>query len=168
MTNFYLLQLMSNSGRQGPELHFDGISKSYFFLKRNEKGEYYISTPTSGFDIVLDNNVHATYRHSYHQALVPIEYYEITMKAIFNNYHGLIYDTSNVKSFIENNLKLKPAGFRVSASRALIVSNNEEVINLLINKIDKNTEDDFTTVVCIWTLKEFKPGKIKKMIKVHQ
>jgi hypothetical protein len=203
ITNFYLLKLMSTSGGHGPEFHFDGIGKSYFFLKKNEQGEYCISTPTSGFDIVDNNNVHATYRHSYHQALVPYEIYELTMTAIFNNYHGLAYDTSQVTTFIEKNLKLKPAGFgddeiktfflqhvsmetiyhlklkadyrlilpffndssnfhnRVSASRALVVTNNDEVINLLLNKIEKNTEDDFTTVICIWTLKELNPRQIK-------
>jgi hypothetical protein len=207
ITNFYLLNLMSTSGGHGAEFHFKDIEKSYFFIKKNAKGEYCISTPTSGFDFVKDGNVYATYRHSYHQALVPIDVYELTMTAIFNYYHQISYDKSQIINFIEKNLLKTPAGFgkdeinifflqhvslelifhlkldnfynqilpffhdisnfhsRVSASRALIAYNNAETIKLLMNKIAKNEDDDFTTVICIWTLKEFNPKNKKKELK---
>lgn len=205
ITDFYLLDIMSTSAGHGAEFpSFKDIKQSYFFIKKNSKGKYCISTPTSGFDYINDDYVYATYRHSYHQASVPIDVYEMTMTAIFSNYHNLEYDTKQITDFIDKALSTKPAGFgedevntfflqsvaletifhlklekyfnliipffndstnfhnRVSASRALIAYNNEEVINLLINKIATNKEDDFTTVICIWTLKEFKPKDFKK------
>ena len=203
ITNFYLLKLMSSSGGHGAEFDFQGIDQSYFFIKKNSKGEFCISTPTSGFDYVQENNVSATYRHSYHQALVPIEIYELTMSAIFNNYHNSNYNKNKITDFIDSMLSKKPAGFgedeintfflqhvaletifhlrldkyhkmllpffndnsnfhnRVSASRAFISNINKEAINLLLNKIATNKEDDFTTVICIWTLKEAEPKNIK-------
>lgn len=204
ITDFYLLDLMSSSGGHGAEFpSFKDIKQSYFFLKKNSKGEFCISTPTSGFDNIDDKNVYATYRHSYHQASVPIEIYEITMSAIFNNYHNLHYDKKPITDFIDKALSTKPAGFgedeidtfflqhvametifhlrldgyynkilpffndssnfhhRVSGARALIANNNKEVINLLLKKIAANKEDDFTTVICIWTLQDFKAKEIK-------
>src|SRR5688572_22272508 len=82
ITNFYLLHLCSRSGGHGPEFHFKGVEKSYFFIKKNEKGEYCIATPTAGFANLNSGNVSAAYRHSYHQALVPVDIYEKTMTAI--------------------------------------------------------------------------------------
>jgi len=206
ITDFYLLQLTSRSGGHGAEFQFKDIDKSYFFIKKNEAGAYCISTPTSGFSYVKDGNAYATYRHSYHQALVPIDVYEMTMTAIFNNYHHAPYDKAKIIRFIGDNLSKKPAGFdkdeintfflqhvsleliyhlrldsfydkilpffndennfhhRVSASRALIAYNSRKTIDLLYNKISTNQDDDFTTVICIWTLKEFKPSKIKKKL----
>lgn len=204
ITDYYLLELMSSSGGHGAEFpSFKDIKQSYFFIKKNPQGKFCISTPTSGFDYIKDQKVYATYRHSYHQASVPIDIYEMTMTAIFNNYHNLEYDQKSIANYIEKSLSLKPAGFgddeintfflqhvaletifhlrlnnyfnvilpffndssnfhnRVSASRALVGSNNKEVIKLLINKIATNKEDDFTTVNCIWTLKEFKPREMK-------
>jgi hypothetical protein len=75
ITNFYLLELKSLSEEITFE-NFNGMREGYFFLKRNDRGEYCISTPTSGVAGVKDNIVYATYRHSYHQALVPIDIYE--------------------------------------------------------------------------------------------
>lgn len=204
ITDYYLLELMSSSGGHGAEFpSFKDIKQSYFFIKKNSKGKFCISTPTSGFDYIKDENVYATYRHSYHQASVSIDIYEMTMTAIFNNYHNLEYDKKSVATYIEKTLSNKPAGFgegeintfflqhvaletifhlrldnyyhlmlpffndssnfhnRVSSSRALIANNNIEVIKLLMNKIATNKEDDFTTVNCIWTLKEFKPKEMK-------
>lgn len=211
ITGFYLLGLTSSSGGHGGEFHFEGVGESYFFIKKNDSGAYCIATPTAGFDYIKDNKVYATYRHSYHQALVPIETYEMTMTAIFNNYHNLGYDKEKIISFITTQLSKKPAGFdeaevntfflqhvaletiyhlqipgfydsilpffndtknfhnRASAARALIGCNTELTKKLLLNKIAKNKDDDFTTVLCIWTLTTFKPTELKselqKMIK---
>jgi hypothetical protein len=111
ITGFYLLQLTSTSGGHGPEFKFSNIDKSYFFIKKNDKGEYCIATPTTGFDVVKGENVNATYRHSYHQALVPSEIYEMTMTAIFNNYHQVPYDKRAIIDFIDLQLSKRPAGF---------------------------------------------------------
>ena len=204
ITCFYMLELTSISGGHGAEFMFSkNIKNSYFFIKKNSRDEYCIATPTAGWDYVRDGNVCATYRHSYHQALIPIDIYEMTMTAIFNHYHQLPYDKKKITNFIDKQLSKKPAGFeeneintfflqhvsleliyhlrlegyykqiipffndnsnfhnRVSASRALTAYNDKNTKNLLLNKIATNKEDDFTTVICIWTLKEFKPTEMK-------
>ncbi|WP_313986765.1 HEAT repeat domain-containing protein [Xanthocytophaga flavus] len=111
ITGFYLLHLCSRSGNEGPEFYFKGVDSCYFFLKKNDKGNQAIATPTSGYAALKDGNVYATYRHSYHQAIVLSDTYEQTMTAIFNNYHGLTYDKNFIKSYVEKYLSLKPAGF---------------------------------------------------------
>lgn len=111
ISDFYLLDMCSRSDGHGAEFEFEGIKESYFFIKKNEKGEYCIATPTSGFANIIDGNVYATYRHSYHQALVPVDVYEKTMQAIFKNYHGEAYDTEYINQFVNKYLSMKPAGF---------------------------------------------------------
>ena len=111
ITNFYLLHLCSSSGGEGPEFEFDGVDSCYFFIKKNAKNEYCISTPTSGFATVQNGQVNATYRHSYHQALVDQSLYEKTMTAIFNHYHNLPYDTKFINDFVKKYVSMKPAGF---------------------------------------------------------
>lgn len=111
ITDFYLLDLCSSSGGHGAEFHFDGITESYFFIKKNSKGAYCIATPTAGFDYLRDGNVTSTYRHSYHQALVPVDIYEKTMTAIFNNYHNKPYDKQFITDYIAKYISLQPAGF---------------------------------------------------------
>ena len=112
ITDFYLLDLCSSSVGHGAEFQFDGsIKKCYFFIKKDEKGKYCIATPTAGFDYLKDGNVYATYRHSYHLALVPVDIYEKTMTAIFNNYHNKPYDKQFIIEFVSKYISLKPAGF---------------------------------------------------------
>lgn len=111
ITDFYLLDLCSMSDGHGPEFHFKNIKECYFFIKKNGKGKYCIATPTTGFDYIQDNMVYATYRHSYHQALVPVDTYEKTMTAIFNNYHNQAYDTKFINDYVTEYLSLEPAGF---------------------------------------------------------
>ena len=111
ITGFYLLDLCSSSGRHGPEFNFDDKKECYFFIKKNSKGKYCIATPTTGFDCLKDGNVYATYRHSYHQALVPVDIYEKTMTAIFNNYHNQTYDKQFIAEYVNKYISLKPAGF---------------------------------------------------------
>lgn len=108
---FYLLDLCSSSAGHGAEFDFDGIRECYFFIKKNAKGKYCIATPTTGFDYLKDGSVYATYRHSYHQALVPIDVYEKTMTAIFNHYHNQPYDKKFITDYINNYLSRRPAGF---------------------------------------------------------
>lgn len=111
ITDFYLLDLCSSSGGQGAEFHFKGITKSYFFIKKDSMGKYCMATPTTGFDYIKDGNVYANYRHSYHQALVPVVTYEKTMTAIFNNYHNQPYDKQFINDYVNKYTALKPAGF---------------------------------------------------------
>lgn len=111
ITDFYLLDLCSRSGGHGPEFHFKGIKECYFFIKKNDKGKYCIATPTTGFDNLKDSSVYATYRHSYHQAIVPVDIYEKTMTAIFNNYHNQPYDKQFISEYVNKYLSIKPAGF---------------------------------------------------------
>lgn len=111
ITDFYLLDLCSSSGGHGPEFHFRKAKPYYFFIKKNAKGKYCIATPTTGFALVENDTVRATYRHSYHQALVPAVTYEKTMTAIFNKHHNLPFDANFVQAYVAKSLSLKPAGF---------------------------------------------------------
>lgn len=109
ITDFYLLSLCSSSGGHGPEFPLSKADTCYFFLKQNAKGNYSIATPSTGFAAVSKKNVYATYRHSYHQALVPMAVYEPTMTAIFQHYHGQAYDAAYINGFIAKNLATAPA-----------------------------------------------------------
>ena len=110
ITDFSLLKLTSYSTGNDAHFEFEGIKESYFFIKKDEKGKYCIATPTTGFDYIEGGKVNATYRHSYHQALVPIDIYEKTMTAIFNNYHNLPYDKKFINDYVNEYLQQKPAG----------------------------------------------------------
>ena len=108
---YYLLDLCSYSVPITFKEFIDKDQTAYFFLKKNEKGQYCIATPSTGYNFLIDGNVYANYRHSYHQALVPQDIYEKTTTAIFNHYHGLSYDEASIRSFVDENLSKKPAGF---------------------------------------------------------
>lgn len=110
ISDFYLLSLCSSSGH-GVEFHTPKIDSCYFFLTQNKEGQYCIATPTTGFDFVSEGQVSATFRHSYHQAAVPVAIYEKTMTAVFNNYHHLAYDKVYIDKFVRENLSKQPAGF---------------------------------------------------------
>ncbi len=207
ITNFYFLDLTSNSAGHGPEFHLPDSSECYFFLKKNKKGEYCIPTPTTGFAYRDSGVVYATYRHSYHQTRVSVDIFEMTMQAIFNKAHLLKFDEAPIRAWIDEQLAKKPAGFgddeindfflqhvaletifhlrltgydkqvlpffqdsnnrhnRISAARAMVANDSEENKELLLEKIGSKAEDDFTKVICIWTLREFKPKKLKKSLK---
>ena len=110
ISDFYLLNLCSSSGHEG-EFHTVVTDSCYFFITQNEKGKYCIATPSTGFDYVSDGSVMATFRHSYHQASVPVDIYEKTMTAVFNNYHNLPYDKVYIEQFVNKYLAKTPAGF---------------------------------------------------------
>jgi hypothetical protein len=110
ITAFSLLHLCSSSG-EGVTFDLQSADSCYFFISKNGKGEYCIATPTSGFAYASDGKVTATYRHSYHQALIPVDIYENTMTAIFNHYHNISYDTTVINSFVNKYITLEPAGF---------------------------------------------------------
>jgi len=111
ISNFYSLNICSSSGGHGAEFHTETVDSCYFFLNRNSEGQFCIATPTTGFDYVREGQVIATFRHSYHQASVPVEIYEQTMTAIFNNYHNLTYNKVYIDKFVSEILSKPPAGF---------------------------------------------------------
>lgn len=109
INGFSLLELCSASGH-GPEFEFGVGDTVYFFLNSGEGKGYRIATPTTGFAKVENGEVFATYRHSYHQALVSQELYEWSQRAIFQGYHGGAWDTARVRDFIEEQLSLRESG----------------------------------------------------------
>lgn len=207
INDFKYVAVYKDKDVHGPEFHFENIDSCYFFIAKDSKGGYCFSTPTSGFDRVKDGQVFATYRHSYHQALVPVAIYEMTMTAIFNNYHQKEYDQKDINSFVKEQLSHKPAGFQeseintffkqhvalecvyhlklegyynyilpflndtanfhnqVSAARALVAYNTPECKKELVSVISDTKRDIFLQVICIWTLKEFKPTELKAELK---
>lgn len=115
ITNFYLLDLCSRSAGHGPNFEFLAEGDvAYFFLKKSEKGSYELPTPSSGFDKIEGDNVYATYRHSYHQALVTTAIYEETMQAIWNYYHNQDYNQEPILRFLRDQLSIAPAGLEES------------------------------------------------------
>jgi len=111
---FFMLYICSTSGGHGPEFNFEKNEKGYFFLKKGENGNYQIPTPSSGFDRIVDGKVHATYRHTYHQASIDPVTYELTYNEIWNKFHNSDFDKTKIETFLENNLSKKPAGFEES------------------------------------------------------
>jgi hypothetical protein len=107
---FSLLHLGSLSDKGEVEFDFKTNSSYYFFLRRSTEGtNYLIATPTTGWAKITDKGVNATYRHSYHQAIVPQEIYETTIVAIFNRIHGIKGDEDQAKQYVKKELKKTPA-----------------------------------------------------------
>jgi len=101
VTGFSMLRIgsmtMSADGHSELSLQFNPQLRYYLFLAREADtppGEYLVATPTTGWAKVVDDGVHATYRHSYHQALVPEDLYEASQSAIFRHLH----DPSSVEA----------------------------------------------------------------------
>ena len=109
--SYYLLELMSSSGH-GVEIDLEKNFSYYLLLKKNEKGNFSLPTPTSGHAKVDENNnVFATYRHSYHLALVPQNIYELTYQNIWSYFKKKKFDNDKINQFINQELSKKPAGF---------------------------------------------------------
>jgi len=82
----------------------------YLFIKKDAKtSKYQLPTPTSGWADVQKGIVTATYRHSYHKALVPEDTYEKTMQAIFSGVKDQPYDTEFMASFLKQQLSMSVA-----------------------------------------------------------
>lgn len=111
INGFSLLKMTSSSGH-GVHLYFEKDQTLYFFLNKREDRNYAIPTPTSGF-AVLDSNkiVYATYRHSYHQALIPQDVYEMTYKEIWDYYKTGEFNIDRILPFINEYIDKSPAGF---------------------------------------------------------
>jgi len=111
INGFSLLNMTSSSGH-GTHLDFEKDQIIYFLLTKRKDGNYAIPTPTSGFAVLdEDKNVYATYRHSYHQALVPQDIYEKTYTEIWNYYKTSKFNRENVLQLINENIDKEPAGF---------------------------------------------------------
>ncbi len=111
INGFSLLNMTSSSGH-GTHLDFEKDQIIYFLLTKRKDGNYAIPTPTSGFAVLdEDKNVYATYRHSYHQALVPQVIYEKTYTEIWNYYKTSEFNRENVLQLINENIDKDPAGF---------------------------------------------------------
>lgn len=137
ISDFYALRLCSTSGGEGPEFHIDQTDSCYFFIKQNEKGKYCIATPTTGFDFVSNGKVAATFRHSYHKAFVPIDVYEKTMTAVFNNYHDVAFDKASIEKFVTDNLSKPPAALQEKEFDAFFLQHvSLEIVHHLKLQID--------------------------------
>lgn len=111
INGFSLLKLSSSSGH-GVHFDFEKGQNLYLLLTQREDGNFAIPTPTSGFAVLdEENNVYATYRHSYHQALIPKDIYELTYQAIWNHYHNSEFDKGLIMEFINEQIEQSPAGF---------------------------------------------------------
>lgn len=143
--NFFLLHICSYSSGHGPEFNFIKNEKGYFFLKKGDNGNYQIPTPSSGFDRIVEGKVHATYRHTYHQAAVDPETYELTYNEIWNKFHGTEYDTTKINSFINTNITKEPAGFEADEIDLFFLQHSAlETAYLLDIKLDFETLKKFS------------------------
>jgi hypothetical protein len=109
IAGFYLLNICSNSG-QYPEFNFEKGTKIYFFLKKGKDNTYQIPTPTSGFAFTNGEKVMATYRHSYHQAMLYVKDFEPNYTEIWNYYRTGKYDTKKVEAFLDEQLNKRVFG----------------------------------------------------------
>jgi hypothetical protein len=97
-------------GFRNPGTHY------YLFLQKAPAGgTWRIATPTSGFAAVRNEKVTATYRISFHQALVDAKTYETTQTCIFEKLHGKSECLANVYGFINQQLALAPAAVSSTA-----------------------------------------------------
>ena len=105
---FFLLQLGSRSSTDELSIDWDEDSVMYCFLKKARGNTWQLPTPTAGFAEVEEGTVTATYRHSYHKALVSEKIYELTMGCLFKKVHGEGFDEKPVREFIEATLGKPP------------------------------------------------------------
>lgn len=113
---FSKLQLGSMSATDELSLPFKVGNEYYLLVQRDAKSNSYrLATPTSGWAWVENGAVYATYRHSYHRALVPSDVYEMTMQGIFNAAKGKPIDVG-VAAFVNEQLSYPPA--KLSDDRA--------------------------------------------------
>jgi hypothetical protein len=97
------------------QFHFAQDEHWYFFLKKVKEKDHEswaLPTPTSGFAGADKGLVYATYRHSYHQSLVPEDLYEPSMTAIFQYLHDQKYDQDFVHKLIKTELAQPPHGLK--------------------------------------------------------
>lgn len=102
----------SSSADHGSHFNFEEGDYGYFLLKKYGPNSYALPSPTSGFaKVVSDTSVYATYRHSYHQAVIPIEIYERTYIEIWDYYKRGVFDKDSIMTFIEEYMSKPVATF---------------------------------------------------------
>lgn len=106
---FFLLRLASVSGGHGPRFTQEPGKTYFLFVKKHKNGKtWMLPTPTAGYAELRDGEVIATYRHSYHKALVPEPLYEPSMLAVFQLLHAKPYDAKYVEQLLQTRLSLPP------------------------------------------------------------
>ena len=108
---YFLLDLCSRSEGHALDFSFEEGKKAYFLMQKGEKGNYKIPTPTSGVDFINEDQVHCTFRHSYHQAALSPEIYELVYRSIWGQYKNGDRIPDNLIEFIDSTLNKKPSGF---------------------------------------------------------
>lgn len=98
-------RLVDDPGNGCPLTHGE---RYYLFLQQDGK-RYRMPTPTTGFAFLSpDDQVIATYRHSYHKARVSRQVYEATMPLLFRAVHGLHFDRAALDRFVSEQLSDGP------------------------------------------------------------
>lgn len=106
--------------------------------------EKYISLKPAGFE---ENEIETFFAQ--HIALESA--YHLKSKTDYSKLLMFLKDTTNFHN-------------QVSAARALVSHNNNIVKQELLKVIKDTTFSDFTKVICIWTLSEFKPTELKEQL----
>jgi len=110
--DFFLLRIFSRPNGDSVKLPLTPDKTYYLFLKKDpDKNSYRLPTPTAGIAPVSGTDVVATYRHSYHQAVVPEDVYAKTMQAIFEGSNGRSYDEAFVAAFLKEQLGQPPSNW---------------------------------------------------------
>lgn len=105
----FMLDLCEGTKHDTVFLMLQKGDEGYFMLKKGERGKYQMPTPSSGFDLISDTLVIATYRHTFHQAMILPELYEFTYKQIWNKHHLGTYDMDTLQQFFDTTLAKPPA-----------------------------------------------------------
>jgi len=90
------------------EFHHQPDDVGYALLRKTEDGDWSLPTPSTGWAALEDGQVAATYRHSYHMALVPDPVYRSTTTALFKHLHGQPWDEQAMGAFIDKWLAEPP------------------------------------------------------------
>ena len=100
---FRLTGLVSH--HSGPQIG----AEQYLFLAETDAPDVFkVITPTAAAAPITPAGVHATYRHSYHQALIPEDLYEASQRAMFRGARGDSYDVDFVRPFILDSSEESP------------------------------------------------------------
>ncbi len=97
-------------------LLFNPGDEGYFLLGATDDAERWsIASPTAGYALVSQGLVTATFRHSYHQALVVEDQYRDATTAIFQHLHGQPVDAKAQRASMEAQLDRSPASYAMDA-----------------------------------------------------
>jgi hypothetical protein len=108
----------SSSVGGGFPLRLQDGEEGYFLLGSTEDPQRWsIATPTSGYALVEEGMVTATFRHSYHQALVPEALYRDATLAVYQKLHGEPWDSEAQRASMESLLAQPPAALGTDSER---------------------------------------------------